>query len=307
MDRIVQLFKDPDFPWTRSTLNWWNKYFFKLSSISRIFWLIHTNSQVEFSRSKSSGDDTEDDLDDEHAISIDDLLQTAGSEEDEHQNENNPDQIDDDDGWPANFRQNATMTPERNTSPIRDREAASAREREAATVREREAATVREREAAAAREREAAAVREREAAAAREQEAAAVREREAAATREREAAAVREREAASAREREATAARQREAAAAREREAKTAMEWEAETLRERGAPEQEAATQAARTQVPDRSGLTLKLSRKRFMPEADPDSSDLSGMENLPPPQLVKTKQPNRGTGRQQPSKRRKK
>ena len=252
MDRILQLFKDPEHAWVTNTLNWWNKYTF---CFLLSLWLTSFR-QVDFSRSKTSGGETDTSSDNEHSVPIEDLLRSADDEEFEvYQDDDQGSNHDNDDTeWPDTFRMNGERpTPQ-------EREVAAAQEQEVVAARARDAAA-REREVTSMREREIAAGHEREAVAARE--VAAVREREAA--REQEVA-MREREAA--REREAMLVRERDSVA---------------------------------TTTP---GQDPTSSGKRPI---EPDLSELSDEEPLPPPQPVRTKQTNRGTGRQPPPKKKRK
>ena len=245
--------------------------------------------QVDFSRSKSSDSGTDDDSADEHSMSIGDLLQTAADDDDEAQSS----AVEGDEGWPEEFRmefENAVSSQHGNleteeqgpTTAARGWEAAAgAREQEVtAGAREREV-TVVARETTAAHDREAAVARE----------AAIAQEREATAAREREAAdAARSRESAAAAARETTAAHDREAAAAREDAA--VLEREAAPAREH-----EAGIRCSDSSV----------SRKRTLGTTNDSDSDLSSIDDRPLPQLIKTTQANRGTGRQPPPKRKKK
>ena len=253
---------------------------------------------ASFSRSRSSGSET-DESTDEHVMSIDDLLQTTINDSDDGQSST----VEHADNLAADFRAQDSDIYESET----DDPAALTQERDhqgtsdAVATHEREAGIVREREAAAAREREAAAaaVREQEAVAAREREAAAaVRERDIAIVREQEAAAVREREAAAAavlREWEAAAAREREQnAATQEREAVAAP------------PARERDTAAAQLQEEPEAIIRKPQKRTLCLTTPDPES-DLSSVEDRPPPQLVRTNQANRGSGRRPPPQKKRK
>jgi hypothetical protein len=239
MDRILQLFKDPELVWVRNTLNWWNKYTPRF--LSRL-WL-SSYRQVDFTRSKTSGGETDASSDDEHAVSVEDLLRSADDEEIEvgrvHDQGGNHG---DDAEWPEAFRM--------------DEELPTTQEPEVVAAREPEA-----------QEPEVTAVREPEVVVPREREVPAVQEPEVVVPRECEVPAVHV--AAAVQERETDAVPGRDVAAAREPE-------------------------------------TVSSGKQKRRIEAD--LSDLSDEdEPLPPPQPVRTKQTNRGTGRQPPPKRKKK
>jgi len=123
-----------------------------------------------------------------------------------------------------------------------------------------------------------------------------------------DAAAARDREA-EVREREAADTRDWEIVAARERDAEAARGRDAEAVREQEATERAAATayQCRRNRDSTYAWLFWAHTQAAKKVECARGGPDLSEIDDLPPPQLVKTRQTNRGNGCQQPSKKKKK